>query len=229
MPRAGTLPAVPITDDIDVSSPPPDMARTGTIPPKDLLMMPASRSTESAALNSPRHTTTTMILHWGAAVILIAAFTLGLLLDDWPRDAGRATAMMIHYSLGTLIMAAAMIRLLRKLVLPQPAAPGDDLMDRAAAAMHWVLYAVMVALPLTGMLDRWARGRPLTIFGDILVPAPFPIPGGKLWKETHEVLAWTLVALVGIHVLAALFHHVVLRDEVLRRMVPGLRPLVRGG
>lgn len=192
--------------------------------------MPASRPNATAvASDDPRHTATTIALHWGAAVVLISAFTLGLLLDDWPRDAGKSTVMMIHYSLGTIVMAAALIRLLRRLLVPQPPATGDGLLDRAGAAMHWVLYATMVALPLAGMLDRWARGRPLTIFGNITVPAPFPIPGGDLWIEAHELLAWTLVGLVGVHALAALFHHFVLRDSVLGRMVPGLRAPVQAG
>lgn len=168
---------------------------------------------------SPRHSAATMLMHWGAAVVLVSAFGLGLLLDDWPKGAERDTAMMIHYSLGTVVLALATIRLLRRLLMPPPQEHG--LTARMAGLMHWALYAVMIGLPLSGAFDRWARGRRLAVFGDIVVPAPFPIPGGKLWKEAHEILAWSLVAMVAVHAAAALWHHFVLRDGVLRRMLPG--------
>lgn len=169
----------------------------------------------------PRHTSTTMLLHWGAAVIVVAAFGLGLILDDWPKGAVRDQAMMIHYTLGTIIASVALIRVLRRLVLPPVAPEAPSLATRAAAAMHWALYATMVALPLSGALDRWARGRRLAVFGDVVIHPPFPIPGGKLWKEAHELLAWSLAAMVAVHIVAALWHHFVLRDGVLQRMVPG--------
>ncbi len=170
-----------------------------------------------------RHSATTMLLHWGAAMILVGAFGLGLLLEDFARGAPRDFAMMVHYSLGTLVLALVTLRLLRRLLLRQPAPSETGPAAWAATAMHVALYAVMVALPLSGAFDRWARGRRLAVFGDIVIPPPFAIPGGKLWEEAHEVLAWSLVALVAVHIAAALWHHVVLRDGVLRRMLPVVR------
>ena len=167
-----------------------------------------------------RHTATTQLLHWGAAALLIGAFSLGLMLEDWPRGAQRDTAMMVHYSVGTIVLAFAMLRLLRRLMVPQVESTGSALTQLAATTVHWILYTIMIGLPLTGAFDRWARGRRLAVFGDIVVPPPFPIPGGKIWKEAHEMLAWLLLALVLAHVTAALWHHIVLRDGVLRRMLP---------
>ncbi|MBR0679806.1 cytochrome b [Roseomonas eburnea] len=175
------------------------------------------------APSAPNHGTTTMLLHWGAAALLVAAFALGLTLEDWPRGPQRDTVMMVHYSLGTLVFGLVMIRLLRRLLLPQPPLEGSLAARLAAGAMHWALYAMMVALPLTGALDRWARGRRLAIFGDNVIPAPFPIGGGRVWGEAHEVIANLLLALVALHVAAALWHHLVLRDGTLRRMLPALR------
>ncbi len=167
-----------------------------------------------------RRSPTTMALHWGAAAALVAAFGLGLLMEDMPRGAARDTTMMVHYSLGTLVLAAATLRLLRRLLLPQPASTGRGLTAMAASAMHGALYLIMIALPMSGAMDRWARGRPLRLFGDNLIAPPFPIGGGKLWIEAHEVMAWTLVGLVAAHAGAALWHHLVLKDGVLRRMLP---------
>jgi cytochrome b561 len=160
------------------------------------------------------------LLHWAAAALLITAFGLGLMLEGWTRGPQRDTAMMIHYSLGTLVLGMTMIRLLRRLLVPQPAVEGSFFVRLAAAAMHWLLYAAMVALPVTGAFDRWARGRRLALFGDNVIPAPFPIGGGKVWKEAHELIAYALVALVLAHAAAALWHHFVLKDHTLRRMLP---------
>lgn len=167
-----------------------------------------------------RHSAMTLLLHWGAALILLGAFALGLVMDDFARGAPRDFARMVHYSLGTLVLAVVTLRLLRRLIFPLPATGESGPAAWAARAMHVALYLMMIALPMTGVLDRWARGRRLAIFGDIVIPPPFAIPGGKLWEEMHEVLAWGLVALVAVHVAAALWHHLVLRDGVLRRMLP---------
>ncbi len=173
-----------------------------------------------ASSHLDRFPAATRLLHWAAAALLIAAFGMGLTLDDWPRGAERDTAMMVHYSLGTLVLGVAMIRLLRRLLVPQPPAHGSGLVRLAAGAMHGLLYAAMVAMPVTGAFDRWARGRSLAIFGDIVIPAPFPIGGGKIWEEAHETIAYVLLALVLAHVAAALWHHLVMKDDTLRRMLP---------
>lgn len=166
---------------------------------------------------------TAKLLHWGAAALLAGAFILGLMLDDFPRGASRDTAMMVHYSLGTLVFGLVVIRLLRRLLVPPPPVEGSAMVRLAAGAMHWALYAAMVALPLTGAFDRWARGRRLVVFGDVTLPPPFAIGGGRVWKEAHELIAYTLVALVIAHVAAALWHHLVLKDGTLRRMLPFAR------
>lgn len=113
-----------------------------------------------------------------------------------------------------------MLRMLRRLLLPPQPAGGSPLLQRAAWAMHRALYAAMVALPVTGALDRWARGRRLAVFGGIEVPSPFPVGGGKAWGEAHELIAYALLALVIVHAAAALWHHLVLRDGRLRSMLP---------
>ncbi len=182
---------------------------------------PIAKVDSMPARSHPDHfPAATRLLHWAAAALLIAAFVLGLTLEEWPRGPQRDTAAMLHYSVGTLVLAVAMIRLLRRLLLPQPPVQGSRPVRLAAGAMHWILYAAMIALPVTGAFDRWARGRRLALFGDNVIAAPFPIGGGKLWKEAHELIAYTLVALVVAHVAAAIWHHLVMKDDTLRRMLP---------
>jgi superoxide oxidase len=113
-----------------------------------------------------------------------------------------------------------LLRLLWRAVNPKPADPPGTPAWQARAA-HVALYAATLAVPLSGILDRWARGRPFALFGLVPLPAPFTPPFGRFWGEAHEVLANLLLLVVAAHVAAALRHHLVLRDGVLRRMLPG--------
>ena len=165
------------------------------------------------------HSLATRTIHWAAALLVIAAFCLGLLLEGWPRGAQRDFVMMVHYSLGTIVLALLLVRLVRRLVVPTLNAREPGRAGLAASAMHWSLYAMMLALPLTGAFDRWARGRRLAVF-DIVIPPPFPIGGGRIWREAHTWIGYAIAAFVVLHVAAALWHHFVRRDGVLRRMLP---------
>jgi cytochrome b561 len=85
--------------------------------------------------------------------------------------------------------------------------------------MHLALIGLTIGVPLNGLLDRWARGRAVTVFGGVPLTAPFPVPGGRIWGEAHEVLANLMLAPIAAHVLAALWHQFVLRDRAILRMV----------
>ncbi len=101
------------------------------------------------------------------------------------------------------------------------AAEGQAWMRRAARAMHWALLLLTIALPLTGLFDRWARGRSVMLVGQIRLAPPFVPLGGRIWDEVHETLADLLVVAVAVHVLAALWHAVVLRAGALLPLVSG--------
>lgn len=168
------------------------------------------------------HDTTRRIVHWGAALLVALAWGVGITMEELPRGAPRDLAMQAHYSLGLLVLGAAALRVIWRAVSPasRDAQPGWQ--ARLALAMHAALVVLTVLLPLSGLLDRWARGRPVQVFGGWLVSPPFAIPGGRLWGEAHEVLASLLLAAVAAHVAAALWHHFVLRDRSLVRMLPRL-------
>ncbi|MBP0464262.1 cytochrome b [Roseomonas sp. PWR1] len=165
------------------------------------------------------HSPVTRALHWAGALLVAAAFGLGLMLEDWPRGPQRDYVMMIHYSLGTLVLGLLLVRLVRRLLVPALKAREPGLAGWAATAMHLSLYAMMLALPVTGAFDRWARGRRLAVF-DIVIPPPFPIGGGRIWREAHTYIGWAIAAFVLLHVAAALWHHFARRDAVLTRMLP---------
>lgn len=160
------------------------------------------------------------LLHWGTAVAVAGAWIIGATMEDLPRGAARAGGLDLHATLGLVVVAAVLARLLWRAANPRPDA-GSGLMALAARAMHLALYAVMLAVPIAGLADRWARGRGVSVlFGSATLEPPFAIPGGRFWGEVHEAAATLLLALIAIHVAAALWHQVVLRDGLLWRMLP---------
>ena len=176
----------------------------------------------NAPVDVQRHDAATRVLHWGAALLVAAAWGVGSTMEEFPRGASRDLAMQLHYSLGLLVLGTAALRVMWRAVAPPPP-PRDDgsrWQARLAVAMHLALIGLTVALPLSGLFDRWARGRTVTVFGGWLVSPPFAIPGGRLWGEVHEVLANLLLAAVAAHVAAALWHHFVQGDRSLARMLP---------
>lgn len=161
-------------------------------------------------------------IHWVSALLIAAAWLIGTTMEG----GGRGTPgpmQVLHYSIGVLVLSLVAARLLwRGVNRPPTAEPGMPAWQHFAAGVaHVALYALMLAVPLTGLAARWARGRTVMLLGDITVPPPFAIPGGRAWGEVHETLANLLLAVVLAHVAAALWHHFVLRDGVLRRMTRG--------
>lgn len=170
-----------------------------------------------------RHSATTRALHWATAAAVIAAWLVGATMEEFPRGAARAAAKDMHYSLGLVVLGLAVMRVLHRAFARGARAGAADLRRAMASAMHVALVLLTIALPLSGLLDRWARGRPVSVFGGVILDPLFAVPGGKLWGELHEALAYTLLLAVAAHVLAALWHELVLRDGTLRSMLPSLR------
>lgn len=170
-------------------------------------------------------------LHWATALVIAAAWTLGATMEELPRGPARAAGLDLHATLGLFVVAAVLARLLWRAANPSPAA-GEGLGGLAARAMHLALYGVMLAVPLSGLAAQWGRGRGVSAFlGAVTLPLPAWLQGGLLggllggraWGEVHEGAANLLLVLIGLHVGAALVHHLVLRDGVLARMLPARR------
>lgn len=168
-----------------------------------------------------RHDGVSRALHWGSAALIAAAWALGATMEELPRGAPRAAGLDLHATLGLLLVAALLARLVWRAGRPRPD-PGAGLMGLAARAMHASLYAVMLVVPLSGLARVWARGRDVSVlFGSVDLAPPFAIPGGGVWGGVHTASAYLLLVLVGLHVAAALWHQFVLRDGLLLRMLPG--------
>jgi cytochrome b561 len=161
-------------------------------------------------------------LHWIGAFVIIATWGLGMSMDLFPRGPARGSAMGVHSTLGLLVFSLAVLRILWRAATRDPAPDGPAWMVPLAHAGHVTLYALTVALPVIGLLGRWSRSGTTTLIGGLAIPTPFALPKTDFWALAHTTLAYALAALVVVHVAAALIHHLVLRDGILRRMIPVL-------
>jgi cytochrome b561 len=186
-------------------------------------------------LNSPtRYGVIAQCLHWAAVALVVLAWTLGVLGDEFPEGASRAMALYVHASAGLLVIALTVLRLLWRLVDPSPPAEktefGDwlfaDWIGLGAKLAHFALYLLLVAVPVAGIIVQFARGDSLSIFGFFDVASPWVRDKAfaEGVKEVHEVLAHFLLAVAGLHAAAALIHHWAFGDRTLVRMLPGSRP-----
>lgn len=164
---------------------------------------------------------TVRALHWIGALLVIAAWCVGISLDSFPRGPERTAVMGVHSTLGLVVFSLAVLRILWRLATPAPVLQGPVWLAAVARAGHTALYVLTLALPVAGLLARWAKSGSASLIGGFSIPAPFALPDTKLFAEIHVTIADALAALVAVHVLAALFHHFVLRDATLRRMAPG--------
>jgi len=163
------------------------------------------------------------LFHWLIVALLIAQYTLATLAED-AHGAQRLTLLARHKSVGITILFLALLRLLWRSLNPVPPLPTTlkPYERKLAHITHALLYALLIAQPLSGWMLSSARGFPVSWFGFFTLPDL--VPKNKALYEalmtTHGVLALLLIAVVTVHVAAALKHHFWLKDDTLRRMLP---------
>ena len=179
----------------------------------------------STQIRTDRYTRVAIAFHWAIALLIGLNLWLGLgagaLPKDWP-------AMPVHKAVGITVLALTLGRIAWRLMHPAPPLPADlKPWERLAArGSHFALYGFMLAMPLTGWaMVSGAKRRPLEWFGLFDIPyLPVSDAVSGFGHDAHELLGWGLIALLAVHVAAALRHHFLLRDNVLARMMPGVRP-----
>jgi len=164
-------------------------------------------------------------LHWATAFLVFANFILAQIWDWFPKPT-RGLMESTHMSFGVVLTVILVARLAwRWLPGHQVAAIEAGWMGIAAKVTHFTLYALLVAEAVLGFAFRWGGGKPMAFFGTGIPPliGEMSKPLRRELREFHEWIGWAIVILALLHALAALYHHYVLKDRVLMRMLPGAR------
>lgn len=160
-------------------------------------------------------------LHWLLAALIVFSLAMGfLVLARMPNSSpDKLFALAGHMIGGFAILALMLVRFAVRLATrrPPPATTGSPLLDRLAPVMHYALYAVVVLMAASGIGIAVQAGLPDIVFRGSGAPLPETFAAFRP-RAVHGVLAWVLVALVGLHVAAAAFHQLVRHDGLLSRM-----------
>ena len=164
------------------------------------------------------------LLHWLVVLLILAMAWIGLTMGDLPNGPDKIATYALHKSIGITILVLVLLRLGWRLYAGAPApVPGTpNWQDRIASLTHWALYALLLAMPISGWVLNSSSGFPLQWFGLVNLPA---IAGRdqdvhELAENMHETLFWILITLVVLHAAAAFYHHLFQRDATLARMLP---------
>ena len=163
-------------------------------------------------------------LHWLMLVLLIGVYACIELRTNFPKgDETRELLKQWHFMLGLAVFALVWLRLLARVIAPTPrivpAAPAWQMIP--AKLMHLALYLLMICTPFAGWMILSAAGKPIPFFGMELPPLVGQnIELAKQIKGWHELAGVTGYWLIGLHALAGLLHHYVIRDNTLTRMLP---------
>ena len=167
---------------------------------------------------------TAKIFHWLIVALLIAQYLIGWLMPDLHRNMKPGAPMTFHVSVGLSILVLIMLRFVWRLT--HPVAPESSLppwQRLSSEAVHWLLYALVLATTATGWLFASFRGWSMQFL--YLVPMPMLASensaAGKTIDGWHQALEWTLLVVIVVHVAAALVHLFVYRDRIMQRMLPG--------
>ena len=168
--------------------------------------------------NEQRYGAIAQAIHWLTAILVLATW---LVAGTW--RGGHPEMKVLHETLGLGVFALVILRILWHGLDRHPAElPGNPLLALTARLTHWALYALLVLIPLTAIVGSWVEGHALTIYG-IGTIGPFLTTSrslGHLILEVHQLLGTTIIWVAGLHAAAAIFHHLILRDRTLRRMLP---------
>jgi cytochrome b561 len=168
------------------------------------------------------------LLHWLIVLLVLVLAIVGLTMGELPKTPKYFWVYTLHKSVGITVLALVLVRIGWRLYagVPEPVAGTPTWQARIASLTHMLLYALLLAMPLSGWLYDSASGlRPFRWFGLMLVPKlSAPNEGlSELANDAHELLFWVLVALVALHAAAAFYHHLFQHDATLSRMLPGRR------
>jgi cytochrome b561 len=184
-------------------------------------MMPATNSADIRQ----RFPSLSIALHWVMALLITAVYAVILLRENYPKGSDiREGLKAWHFMLGLAVLSLVIIRLIVRYSNRKPPSTPEPPVWQSlmAKTTHFALYAFMLGMPIAGWVILSASGKAIPFFGlelPALVGQSNALAGQV--KEIHEAIGTIGYFLIGLHALAALFHHYVVKDDTLRRMLPG--------
>ena len=176
------------------------------------------------SFREPRYAASRRALHWGIAILMVLAYVFILGRENFERGSEARLAMVqAHFWIGITILALMLPRLLLFFSRPAPPVrpPLPAWQALPAKGVHLLLYVMLVAQPVLGLLTAWTDGKELLLpFTQIVVP-PLVSANEALahrFEDLHELIGNAFYWVVGLHVAATLYHHFIRRDDTLRRM-----------
>lgn len=170
----------------------------------------------------------TKTLHWLIALLVVGMLIFGFWLGFIPDGPQKGQLIGLHKSIGATILLLMVVRLWWRFVNPQPLLPitVPPWEQMAARSVHFLLYLVLFAMPITGWVMSSLGTHPVIFWG--LFNITLPLAKNKVWSEyffnAHAVIAWIIIGLLVLHVGAGLKHHFIEKNNVLKRMLPGYKP-----
>jgi cytochrome b561 len=170
------------------------------------------------------YTAIAKLFHWGMALVFAGLIALGFVMTDMPLSPEKLQYYSWHKWAGVSVFALVWLRLVWRVLNPPPAYPSSMplLLQRFAHLGHAALYGLMIVIPVSGWLLSSAKGVPTVWFG--VLPLPDLLEKdkelGHLLHEVHEALNFVLLFLLAGHAGAALKHHWIDKDDILKRMLP---------
>lgn len=171
-----------------------------------------------------RYTATAITLHWLIALLIVITFPLGVYMHGLALSPFKLQLVSYHKWIGVTIFLLATARMAWRMKHAPPPLPETIPLwqQRAAQGLHHLLYALLLIIPISGWLMSSAKGVPVVYLGLVQLP---DLVGkdkalGDMLQEVHEALNFGLLALVGMHIAAALKHHFIDKDTTLLRMLP---------
>ncbi len=164
------------------------------------------------------------LFHWSTAFVVICLIIIGFNLSNFNLSF-KFTAYMLHKSTGILILAISILRAIWMMMNPKPKLPtGTPFWEIFTSHfIHFSLYVLLIAMPLSGWVMSCAMGHPPKFYGLFSLPlpgVPINLELAQTMRTAHYVIGWCLIIIISIHVLAAFKHHLIDNDDVLRKMLP---------
>ncbi len=166
-------------------------------------------------------------LHWAVAVGIFVLIYLGLQQSGMDSGPERTEIRAVHSSIALVVFVLMCLRLAWRFMSPPPGHPDGmpGWQKLSATLVHWAIYALVFGQLLAGIMTVGTTGRGLPFFGLVEIPLGMAQDreAHEFWEEIHEFAWQPLAVLLVIHVIAALYHHFVAKNDVLRRMTVGTR------